>query len=70
MENDGKLPNFPEIYWQVPRGHQSCQDCTNKGAAIDSELFDLVPPKHVMAGGLTMDDVSRRISQFVYKYVF
>ncbi|KAF8439214.1 transport protein Avl9-domain-containing protein [Terfezia claveryi] len=29
----------------------------------DSELFDLVPPKHVMAGGLTMDDVSRRISQ-------
>ena len=36
----------------------------------DSELFDLVPPKHVMAGGLTMDDVSRRISQFVYKYVF
>ncbi|KAI5783156.1 transport protein Avl9-domain-containing protein [Peziza echinospora] len=29
----------------------------------DSELFDLVPPKHLMAGGLSMDDVSRRISQ-------
>ena len=30
---------------------------------IDSELFDLVPPKHVMAGGLTMEDVQRRILQ-------
>lgn len=29
----------------------------------DSELFDLVPPKHVMAGGLTMEDVQRRINQ-------
>ncbi|KAG0127981.1 transport protein Avl9-domain-containing protein [Tuber indicum] len=29
----------------------------------DSELFDLVPPKHVMAGGLTMEDVQRRILQ-------
>jgi len=32
-------------------------------AHIDSELFDLVPPKHVMAGGLTMEDVQRRILQ-------
>lgn len=31
----------------------------------DSELFDLVPPKHVMAGGLTMEDVQRRIVQCV-----
>ncbi|RPA85896.1 hypothetical protein BJ508DRAFT_411528 [Ascobolus immersus RN42] len=29
----------------------------------DSELFDLVPPKHVMAGGLSMEDVQRRINQ-------
>jgi hypothetical protein len=31
----------------------------------EPEIFDLVPPKHVMAGGLTVEDVQRRIAQYV-----
>ena len=32
----------------------------------DPEIpFDLVPPKHLMAGGLTVEDVQRRIAQYV-----
>ncbi|KAK0645487.1 transport protein Avl9-domain-containing protein [Cercophora newfieldiana] len=31
----------------------------------DSHLFDIVPPKHPCAGGLTIDDVQRRITQQV-----
>lgn len=31
----------------------------------DSHLFDIVEPRHLCAGGLTIDDVSRRVSQQV-----
>lgn len=31
----------------------------------DSHLFDIVDPKHICAGGLSIDDVSRRVSQQV-----
>ncbi|KUI68727.1 Late secretory pathway protein AVL9 [Cytospora mali] len=31
----------------------------------DSHLFDIVEPRHICAGGLTIDDVSRRVSQQV-----
>ncbi|KAK0714824.1 transport protein Avl9-domain-containing protein [Lasiosphaeris hirsuta] len=34
-------------------------------ANTDSHLFDIVDPKHPCAGGLTIDDVQRRISQQV-----
>ncbi|KAH8155314.1 uncharacterized protein LAJ45_00324 [Morchella importuna] len=44
-------------YWKMTENFRIFQKFT------DSELFDLVPPKHVMAGGLTMEDVQRRIVQ-------
>ncbi|KAK7748807.1 hypothetical protein SLS53_000831 [Cytospora paraplurivora] len=31
----------------------------------DGHLFDIVEPRHISAGGLTIDDVSRRVSQQV-----
>ena len=32
----------------------------------DSHLFDIVEPRHPCAGGLTMDDVQRRLAQWVF----
>ncbi|KAH8884862.1 hypothetical protein GQ53DRAFT_381232 [Thozetella sp. PMI_491] len=34
-------------------------------ANTDASLFDIIEPKHPCAGGLTMDDIQRRISQQV-----
>jgi hypothetical protein len=34
----------------------------------DSHLFDIVPPKHPCAGGLTIDDVQRRIAEQVKEF--
>ncbi|TVY34699.1 Late secretory pathway protein [Lachnellula subtilissima] len=34
----------------------------------DSNLFDIVPPKHPCAGGLTIDDVQRRIAEQVKEF--
>ena len=31
----------------------------------DSHLFDIIEPKHPCAGGLTIDDVQRRMTQYV-----
>jgi len=34
----------------------------------DSNLFDIVPPKHPCAGGLTIEDVQRRIAEQVKEF--
>ena len=68
VEENRELSYLPEVYWLVLP--LRIFDDSYWLMCLDSELFDLVPPKHLMAGGLSMDDVSRRISQFVFKYVF
>ncbi|KAI5779299.1 transport protein Avl9-domain-containing protein [Geopyxis carbonaria] len=43
-------------YWKKTENFRIFQKFT------DSEIFDLVTPRHVMAGGLSMEDVQRRIA--------
>lgn len=61
IEGDPSVDFNPEFvdYWKKTENFRIFQKFT------DSELFDLVPPKHVMAGGLSIEDVQRRLSQFV-----
>lgn len=40
-------------------------DMFNRLTIIDSHLFDIIEPKHPCAGGLTIDDVQRRVTQYV-----
>jgi hypothetical protein len=46
-------------YWKKTDNFRIFQKFT------EPEIFDLVPPKHVMAGGLTVEDVQRRIAQYI-----
>ncbi|KAH7375849.1 cytoplasm protein [Plectosphaerella cucumerina] len=46
-------------YWTRTENHRMWNSHT------DSHLFDVVDPKHPCAGGLTIDDVQRRIAQQV-----
>ncbi|KAA8904152.1 transport protein Avl9-domain-containing protein, partial [Sphaerosporella brunnea] len=48
-------------YWKKTDNFRIFQTFT------EPEIFDLVPPKHVMAGGLTVEDVQRRIAQQVHE---
>src|SRR5690606_19651827 len=46
--------------WKRTENFRIFMSCT------DSELFDLVPPRHVCAGGLSLEDVQRRLNQWVF----
>ncbi|TGZ77249.1 hypothetical protein EX30DRAFT_335775 [Ascodesmis nigricans] len=46
-------------YWQKTDNFRIFQQFT------ESEIFDIVPPRHVMAGGLSIEDVQRRLAQQV-----
>ncbi|KAK3687255.1 transport protein Avl9-domain-containing protein [Podospora appendiculata] len=61
IEGDPSLdfgPDFIEA-WSRTENYRICD------AHTDSHLFDIVEPKHPCAGGLTIDDVQRRITQQV-----
>lgn len=51
-------------YWQKTDNFRIFQKFT------ESEIFDIVPPRHVMAGGLSIEDVQRRLAQYVSRYIF
>ena len=38
---------------------------SNNFLSLDSHLFDIIEPRHPCAGGLTIDDVQRRVAQYV-----
>ncbi|CCX12119.1 Similar to Late secretory pathway protein AVL9; acc. no. Q12500 [Pyronema omphalodes CBS 100304] len=62
IEGDPSIDFNPEFveYWKKTENFRIFQKFT------DPEIpFDLVHPKHIMAGGLTVEDVQRRIAQQV-----
>lgn len=61
IEGDPSLDYGNEFieYWSRTENHRIWNGNT------DSHLFDVVEPRHPCAGGLTIDDVQRRISQQV-----
>ena len=61
IEGDPSVDFAPEFveYWVRTENYRLWS------ANTDSHLFDIVEPKHPCAGGLTIDDVQRRIAQQV-----
>ena len=41
------------------------QDLDKELNGPDSHLFDIVEPRHPCAGGLTIEDIQRRLTQYV-----
>ncbi|KAG9245745.1 transport protein Avl9-domain-containing protein [Calycina marina] len=60
---DGDPANDFGIDWIEAWSHSENYRIWNKNT--DSHLFDIVEPKHPCAGGLTIDDVQRRIAEQV-----